>query len=87
MIKIDRSNQRVFVHYIYWDYKFDEWVDNISQRIVPVHTHTYCDGGILKVGQRIEALDDRSKWLEAFVIEEIEKQVSHQSFCSNILAS
>ncbi len=54
-------------------------MDNISERIVPVHTHTYYDGGNLKVGQRIEALDDRNKWLEAFVIEEIEKQVDQNS--------
>ncbi len=65
----------MFVHYTYWDFKFDEWVDNISTRIVAVHTHTYVDGGALKLGQRIEALDDRNKWLEAFVIEETDTQV------------
>lgn len=75
IIKIDRANQRVFVHYTYWDFKFDEWVDNISNRIVPVHTHTYVDGGELKEGQRIEVLDDRSKWLEAFIIDENDTQV------------
>lgn len=67
--------RRVFVHYIYWDHKFDEWITNIHERFAPLHAHTYYEGGELKVGQRVEALDEQNKWLEAFVYEESPNRV------------
>ena len=68
---------RVYVSYIYWDNKFDEWISNIRERFVPLHHHTYTDGGILKYGQRIEALDERERWVEAFVCDESNNQVNN----------
>ncbi len=65
----------MFVSYLYWDRKFDEWISDITNRIAPLNAHTYYSGGKLKVGQRIEVLDERGEWLEAFVIEEKEKEV------------
>lgn len=41
VIKIDRTGNRVFVTYIYWDSRFDEWVDDIPHRIAPLHAHTF----------------------------------------------
>lgn len=35
-----------------------------------MHTHTYTENGHLKKGQRIEVLDERQEWLEAFVVED-----------------
>lgn len=72
VMKLSPENENVFVAYLYWDSRFDEWVNNVEERLAPLHTHTYTDGGVLKVGQRIEVLDDTQKWLEAFVIEERE---------------
>ncbi len=54
--------------YTYWEWKFDEWISNIQERVAPVHTHTYSAAkGHLEVGQRLEVLDECQKWLEAFV--------------------
>jgi len=65
--KLDRKTGSVFVTYVYWDSQFDEW---ISDRFAPLHTHTYIENGQLKKGQRIEVLDERKEWLEAFVVED-----------------
>jgi hypothetical protein len=67
----------VFVTYLYWDDRFDEWIPNVEERLAPLHTHTYTHGGRLDVGQRVEVLDETSKWLEAFVIAEEEHQVGN----------
>ncbi len=40
-----------------------------DNRIASLHEHTYFEGGPLKVGQRIEALDETNKWKEASVLE------------------
>lgn len=48
---------------------------NIKDSIVPLHTHTYQEGGILKIGQRIEAKDDRNHWIEAYVVDANNEQV------------
>lgn len=56
--------------YVYWDYHFDEWIDAITDRFAPLHTHTYCENGRLQKGQRIEVLDENQQWLEAFVVDE-----------------
>ena len=55
---------------MYWDSQFDEWISSISDRFAPLHTHTYVENGQLKKGQRIEVLDERKEWLEAFVVED-----------------
>jgi len=39
----------------------------VSDRVAPLHTHTYYPGGPFEVRQRVEALDRTNKWLEAFV--------------------
>lgn len=49
---------------------------DIANRMAPLNTHTYYEGGLLKVGQHIEVLDEHNKWLESFVIDENETQVS-----------
>lgn len=71
----------MYVSYLYWDSKFDEWVSNISGRIAPLHTHTYngsdSSGCGLKVGQRVEVRDERGVWMEAFVIASKEEEVRH----------
>ena len=75
MVKIDRERGAVFISYLYWDRKYDEWIEDIPNRMAPLHTHTYEVGGRLKIGQRIEVLDERNAWLESFVIDETDEQV------------
>lgn len=60
--------------YVYWDYKFDEWIDAIADRFAPLHSHTYCENGRLQTGQRVEVLDENQQWLEAFVVDEDEQK-------------
>ena len=74
-MKFDHSKNEVYVHYTYWDSKFDEWRPNDYDHIASLHTHTFIDGGVLEVGQRVEVLDHRMQWLEAFVIEENDNEV------------
>lgn len=76
VIKKDPWQERIYVSYLHWDSKFDEWIANIAERIAPLHTHTYYRGGKLKVGQRIEVLDERDSWLESFVEDEEDDKVS-----------
>lgn len=66
---------RIYVSYIYWDNNFDEWISNVCERFAPLHHHTYTEGGVLKYDQRIEAFDERERWVEAFVCDESNKQV------------
>jgi OTU domain-containing protein 5 len=66
--KIDSSSSRIYVTYLYWSTHFNEWIDDVD-RVAKINTHTYYEGGPFKAGQRIEALDQTNKWLEAFVIE------------------
>lgn len=61
--------------YLYWESRFDEWISNVPERLASLHAHTYYPGGELKVGQRVEVLDEQNKWLEAFVIEANATQV------------
>jgi len=39
--KIDKENGRVFVHYLYWGPDFDEWINDVPNRVAPIHEHTY----------------------------------------------
>ena len=75
MVKKDIYKASVYITYIYWDHKFDEWISDIGTRFAPLHAHTYTEGGVLKCQQRIEALDERNVWLEAFVCEETPNKV------------
>lgn len=72
---VDDERQRVFVSYLHWTSKWDEWIDWNEDRLAPIHTHTYHFGGRLKLGQRLEVQDDRGDRLEAFVIEERSNEV------------
>lgn len=72
---MDLNTNRAYVSYLYWDSCFDEWVGDVTHRFAPIHTHTYREGGELKVGQRVEVLDEKLKWLEAFIIDSSPTQV------------
>jgi hypothetical protein len=48
---------------------------NISERIAPLNTHTFVEGGVLRLRQRIDVLDEYKNWLESFVVEETTDQV------------
>ena len=73
--EVDEERQRVFVSYLHWTSKWDEWIDWNEGRLAPIHTHTYHFGGTLKPGQRLEVQDDRGDRLEAFVIDERSNEV------------
>ena len=76
-MKLDTKNRRIYITFIYWGDRWDEWISiKDKNRIAPLHTHTYTDedgteiaGKRLAVGQRIEGKDTFNKWLEAFVKE------------------
>lgn len=74
-MKVDHDNDRVFVSFLYWGRAFDTWVNDVSNKCAYLHTHTYTHGGVLRVGQRLDVLDECNKWLEAFVIEERPSEV------------
>lgn len=84
VLKIDKDKKRVFITYLYWEDKWDEWIAEDEDRMAPLHTHTYYPGGLLKKGQRIECLDERNKWIESFVIDEspAKIQVHYKGFSS-----
>ena len=44
-------------------------------RIAPLNSYTYFQGGRLMTGQRIECRDRQEKWMEAYVIDEAPHQV------------
>ena len=60
---------RVLVTYIYWSDAFNEWISESSERIQPDGSQTFRDGGVLRLGHRVEACDTTNKWLEGEVIE------------------
>jgi hypothetical protein len=82
VLKIDHDRQRVYVTYVFWSSKFDEWVECTTARIAPLFSHTYNPPNPLRVGQRIEAMDSRFLWLEAFVIDEnaLEVKIHYKSW-------
>jgi len=69
ILKVDKQNGRVYITYLYWDNKWNEWVDLDSGRIAPLGTRTYVEGGALQLGMRVECCDERRMWLEAEVVE------------------
>ena len=56
------------------DNKYDEWITDMN-RIAPLNSYTYFQGGRLMTGQRIECRDRQEKWMEAYVIDEAPHQV------------
>lgn len=75
VLKVDRENTRVYISYLFWSDKWNEWIEDINGRTALLHTHTYVEGGVLRLDQRIEVLDELNNWLESFVIEEAPAQV------------
>lgn len=75
ILKIDLPNRRLFVNYINWSNKWDEWITDLPNRVAPLHAHTYYIGGKLKSGQRLHVRDKLGKWCEAFVIAERQDEV------------
>ncbi len=71
-MKIDEEHKKLFVTYLFWSSKWDEWVDN--ERVALLHTHTYNPPNPLKLRQRIEVFG-LGQWREAFVVEENDTQV------------
>lgn len=70
VVKVCRTTTRIFVTYSYWEDRWDEWLEEteIVTRVAPFRTHTYFEGGELKLRQRVEVKDTTGKWLEAHVI-------------------
>lgn len=73
VVKIDRNGNTVYVQYLYWDSRYDEWIS--ADRLAPLHAHTFTENGTLKKGQRVEVLDEIRVWRESFVIDETDTQV------------
>ncbi|CAM9807718.1 unnamed protein product, partial [Hapterophycus canaliculatus] len=83
---VDREAGKVFISYTYWSPKWDDWFSIDSPCLAPAGTRTYQPGGPLRVGHRVEALDELGQeyalgprlptpagmtwWLEADVVEE-----------------
>jgi OTU domain-containing protein 5 len=64
------SETQIHITYIYWQAKWDEWIDKTSERLAPYGTRIYLENGVLHTGHRIEVLDTVKKWCEAAVIQE-----------------
>lgn len=75
VLEVDLARRRVFVSYVHWSRKWDEWVSMSDHRLATLHTHTYFTGGELRVGQRLEVQDPLRNVLEAYVIDEAPTQV------------
>jgi OTU domain-containing protein 5 len=73
--EVDGDSQRVLVSYLHWSSKWDEYIHLDSERLAPIHTHTYYVGGVLKLGQRLEVQDERQNRLEAYVMDETVREV------------
>lgn len=72
VVAVDREAAKVYVTYTYWAPKWNEWISIDSPRLAPAGTMTYQEGGPLRVGHRVEVLDEADQWLEADVVEEAE---------------
>lgn len=75
VIKVDRQLCHIFVSYLNWDSQYDEWIQDIRNRVAPLNTYTYNNQGNFKIGQRIDAYDSTRKWLEAYIIDINQTQV------------
>ena len=72
IVKVCRTTKRIFVTYLYWEDKWNEWLSEseIVMKVAPFRSQTYFVGGELKLRQRIEVKDTTGKWLEAIVVDE-----------------
>mmetsp|Transcript_8068 Transcript_8068/g.10706 ORF Transcript_8068/g.10706 Transcript_8068/m.10706 type:complete len:624 (+) Transcript_8068:104-1975(+) len=69
VLKVDQMRRQVYITYLYWADKWNEWVPIDSDRIAPLASQTYVEGKELQMGMRVEALDERHHWLEAEVVD------------------
>ena len=67
--KIDYQNHRIYVSYLYWNNNHDSWIHEIESRTAPLNTFTFREGGQVRIGQRIEAKDEKNKWLQAIILD------------------
>jgi hypothetical protein len=74
VVKYDEVNKKIFVTFLFWTSKWDDWVDISPDKVAPLHTHTYNPPNPLKLRQRIEVFG-LSEWREAFVVDENESHV------------
>ena len=61
---------RVFVHYVYWTTRWDEWLPADSERLQPHGSHTYTMGAPLAERQLVDVFDNapaRAAWASARV--------------------
>ncbi len=72
----------VRVHYVFWEPKFDEWIDVDSNRVAARGSHVFLGhdartGDAVRVGQRVDAFDihpAHNKWMQAQIVELDEDQ-------------
>mmetsp|Transcript_8744 Transcript_8744/g.15518 ORF Transcript_8744/g.15518 Transcript_8744/m.15518 type:complete len:403 (-) Transcript_8744:168-1376(-) len=69
VIGVDVTHSCVEITYLYWADKWNEWIRIDSGRLAAANTQVYVPGGPLRVGMRVEVLDERLQWLEAEVME------------------
>eukprot|EP01041_Mallomonas_annulata_P010932 gene10932-22823_t len=81
VLKIDKEKKQVYITYLYWEDKWDEWIRDSEGRMAPLHTHTYFRGGPLKKGQRIECKDTLNNWIESIIIDESEAKILVHYHC------
>jgi hypothetical protein len=68
---VDARRQRVYIHYIYYASRYDEWVAWDSDRLAPRGTHALVPGGTPRQGQLVDCLDEATQtWLESRVVGE-----------------
>eukprot|EP00752_Nemacystus_decipiens_P011076 g9840.t1 len=72
VIAVNREAAKVYVTYTFWAPKWNEWISIDSPCLAPEGTMTYQEGGPLRIGHRVEVLDEADQWLEADVVEEAE---------------
>ena len=68
MIFVDDENQKVIPYRV--------WITLTEGRIAKLHEHTYYEGGILKIGQRVECKDESGIWNDAYILELTNTNVS-----------
>ena len=72
------EDNRAFVHYTYWESRFDEWIPFNSPRIAPYGSHIFRTGAKLTTGHKVDVFDTHPKlmkWLEGKIVDESAEQV------------
>jgi len=72
------EDNSAFVHYTYWESRFDEWIPFNSPRIAPHGSHIFRTGEVLSTGQKVDVFDTHPKlmrWLEGKVVDDSATQV------------